>query len=298
MSWNESWEAKQGPEITERITKSFKVGPNGSLDLCNVSGDIVVNEGGGDTIAVEAMKRTRGATPTQGPVRRVAGDDGRARGRVEVRTIYTATRTTRRSTTTSPRPPARRVYVHSVSGDVKVTNIQGDVRVDTVSGDVTAIDTPGRDAAEDGVGRRDVSGVSNGNELRVTRVSGDVTVNGAKVRAVDADSMSGNVHLTDVTCDRVTAKSISGDIDFGGAAGPGGRYELKSQSGNVRVTLASTPGFELDANSFSGNVRSDLPITVRAGASRSAAAARARRSAASTATAAPCSRSPASRGMW
>src|SRR5512146_318507 len=46
-TWAESWQAKQGPETTERITRTFKVGPNGSLDIGAISGDVIVSEGGG-----------------------------------------------------------------------------------------------------------------------------------------------------------------------------------------------------------------------------------------------------------
>lgn len=263
-SWKESWQSKQGPETTERITKSFKVGPSGTLDIGNVSGDIIVNEGGTDTIVVDALKRARGGD-AKAQMLKVQVVMTERSGRVEVRTEYE--RNTRNVSVdyTVTAPAGSSVYAHAVSGDIKVTSIKGEVRVDTVSGDVAAIGTPGATLVKTVSGDASVSGVSNGNELRATTVSGDVTVSGAKVRAIDADSISGTVHLSDVSCERATAKSISGDITFGGALSRGGRYEFKSQSGEIRVTLTGTPGFELDASSFSGNVRSDLPITLRAG---------------------------------
>ncbi len=270
MSWRESWEARQGPEITEKINKTFKVGPNGTLDIGNVSGDIVVNEGGTDTIVVDAVKKFRGAqADAKDQFARTQVTMEERSGRVEVRTVYDRgsrnIRTNVDYTVTAPAGTA--IYAHSVSGDVRVTNIKGEVRADTVSGDVIAVNTPGATLVKTVSGDASVTGVSSDNELRVSSVSGDVTVNGAKVRSVDADSISGNVHLTSVACDRATAKSISGDITFGGGLTKSGRYEFKSQSGNVQLNLAGAPGFELDASSFSGNVRSDLPITLRAGES-------------------------------
>jgi DUF4097 and DUF4098 domain-containing protein YvlB len=269
-SWAESWQAKQGPEITERINKSFKVGPSGTLDIFSVSGDIIVSEGGGDTITIDAVKQFRG--------READAKDQFAKtqvtmvergGRVEVKTIYdSGSRNIRVSVDyTVTAPAGTSIYAHAISGDIRITNIKGEVRVDTVSGDVTAIGTPGATLVKTVSGDANVSAVSNANELRVSSVSGDVTVNGAKVRALDADSISGSVQLNDVACERATGKSISGDIGFAGALSKGGRYEFKSQSGDIHVSLTGATGFELDASSFSGNVRSDLPVTVRAGES-------------------------------
>ena len=42
-AWFERYqEARGGPESSDRWSRSFKTGPSGSLDLSNISGDIVV----------------------------------------------------------------------------------------------------------------------------------------------------------------------------------------------------------------------------------------------------------------
>jgi DUF4097 and DUF4098 domain-containing protein YvlB len=269
-SWAESAQSKQGPEFTERILKTFKVGPNGSLDISNVSGDIIVNEGGGDTITIDAMKKFRGSdADAKTQFARVEVTMVERGGRVEVKTIYDRNTKNHKAWVdyTVTAPAGSSIYAHAISGDIKVSNIKGEVRIDTVSGDVNAVGTPGATLVKTVSGDANVSGVSNANDLRAMTVSGDVTVTGAKVRTIDADSISGTVHLADVTCERATAKSISGDIAFGGSLAKNGRYEFKSQSGDIRVTVAGAPGFELDASSFSGNVRSDLPLTLPAGTS-------------------------------
>lgn len=268
MSWRASWEARQGPESTEKIAKSFKVGPNGTLDISNVSGKIIVNEGGTDTIAIDAVKRVRGReSDVKDHLDRTVVNMNERAGRLEVKTTYTGGGRNIRTSVdyTITAPAGTSVYAHSISGDIRITNIKGEVRADAVSGDVAAVATPGATLVRTVSGDASVSGVSNQNELRASSVSGNVTVNGAKVRSVDADSISGDVTLADVVCDRATAKSISGSIIFGGPLARSGRYEFKSQSGDIHLTLAGTPGFEVDANTFSGNVRSDLPVTLRAG---------------------------------
>lgn len=269
-SWRESWEDKQGPEQTERINKSFKVGPTGTLDISNISGDVIVNVGGADTISVDAVKRYRGrGSDAKSQLDAAQVTMTERAGRVEVKTVYDrGTRNIRTSVDyTVTAPAGTSVYAHSISGDVRVTGIKGEVRADTVSGNVEARDTPGATLVKTISGDATISGVSNPNELKASSVSGSVVINGAKVRALDADSISGDVRLTNVTCERTTAKSISGDINFDGPLAKSGRYEFKSQSGDIHLALTSPTGFELDASSFSGNVRSDLPITMRPGES-------------------------------
>ena len=83
------------------------------------------------------------------------------------------------------------------------------------------------------------------------------------VRRIDAGSVSGNVKLDEVQCDRAEAHSTSGNISFAGPLARRGRYELKSFSGEVHLAISGGTGFEVDATTFSGDVRSDLPITMR-----------------------------------
>jgi DUF4097 and DUF4098 domain-containing protein YvlB len=91
-----------------------------------------------------------------------------------------------------------------------------------------------------------------------------VLLRNLKARGLNVDSVSGNVSLQDVACDRVDAQSVSGDLDFSGPLAKGGRYELTSHSGQVRVAVAGGTGFELEATSFSGSVRSDIPLNAQA----------------------------------
>lgn len=266
MSWQQSHDARQGPETTEKISRSFKVGANGSLDISNVSGRIAVTAGGGDTIVVDAVKRVRSReADVKGQLERVAVTMSERGGRVEVKTTYSGRNSRVSVDYTVTAPAGTSVYAHSISGDIRVANIAGEVRVDAVSGNVEAVAAPGATLVRTVSGDASVSGVTNPNELRVSSISGGVTVNSAKVRSLDADSISGDVDLRGAVCERISARSISGNLTFVGSLEKSGRYEFKSQSGDIRLTLASATGFEVDAGTFSGNVRSDLPVTVRSG---------------------------------
>jgi DUF4097 and DUF4098 domain-containing protein YvlB len=74
--------------------------------------------------------------------------------------------------------------------------------------------------------------------------------------------VSGDVNVADVSCERLSVKSVSGNVEYAGGIAKGGRYEINSHSGDVRLVLANPAGFELNASSFSGTIRSELPMTI------------------------------------
>ncbi len=221
-SWAESQESRRGPEQTERISKTFKVGPNGTLDLSNISGDIVINEGGGDTISVEAVKRARGSDTKEQFARTKVSMVERG-GRVEVMTDYTREGCTegRRGNCNSASvdytvtaPADTSMNLRSVSGDIGITNIRGELRAESVSGNVTAQGATGATVLKSVSGDVEVSAVATQTELRMESVSGDVKVHGAKIRSLAAETVSGDLDLGDIVTDRVTGKSVSGSVSL------------------------------------------------------------------------------------
>jgi len=260
-SWAESQESRRGPEQTEHISKTFKVGPNGTLDLSNVSGEIIVNEGGGDTIAIEAVKRTRGSDAKDQFARTTVSMVERG-GRVEVTTQYTGNRNHASVDYTVTAPAGTSMNLRSVSGDIRIDRIRGELRAESVSGDVTAQGATGATLLKSVSGNVEVSAVATQTELRMESVSGDVRVHGAKIRSLAAETVSGDLDLGDIVTDRVSGKSVSGDVSYSGTVSRGGRYTLSSHSGDIRLYVPADAGFELDAKTFSGNVRSDLPLTI------------------------------------
>lgn len=270
--WFERYQdSRQGPETTDRVIQTFKVGANGALDLAGISGDVRVTGGSGDEIKVEATKRVRHRDPAQ--AKRLLTDlrveMANIGGRVEVRTIYPRRGSYgERGISASVDyviavPAGVTVAVKSISGDVAISGIRGEVRAETVSGDVRVDSAPNVALAKTVSGdvvARDIGGATT---LVLSTVSGSVIASGLKVRALEAGSVSGDVKLSGMQVERVEAKSVSGSIDFDAPLARAGRYEFTSHSGNVRVVLSGTTGFELDADTFSGSVRSDVPVTLR-----------------------------------
>jgi DUF4097 and DUF4098 domain-containing protein YvlB len=256
----------RGPEQSDRVSRRIKLARNGSVSISNVSGDIVVTGGSGDEVAIEAVKRTRGS---RGQLGDVSIDINEAPSRVDIHTNYAARDTNVSVDYTVTVPSSTTVEVNSVSGDIKVTGVQGSVRVESVSGGITASGTPRLEKAKSVSGDVTLSDTGGEGEIAIGSVSGNVHVKGLKSRGVDASSVSGDVTLADIACERLGAKSVSGNLEYDGTLARSGRYNLNSHSGSVKLLLANPSGFELDASTFSGSIHSDLPLTIGGDADRS-----------------------------
>jgi hypothetical protein len=262
-------DSRQGPEVTDRFNQTVRIGATGSFELSNVSGDIVVTGGGGDSVRIDAVKRVRSRDEANA---KTLLDELRIEvtelpNRLEVRTIYPRNRRNYSGSVdyTIAMPSGASATLRTVSGDVRVTNVKGELRAESVSGNVVASGAARLSLLKSVSGNIEVADAVSETEVSVSTVSGTVTARGLKARAVDLSSVSGDVVLTNVTCDRAHVASVSGNIEYVGALARTGRYEMNSHSGDVRLAISGTTGFELEATTFSGDVRSDFPLTLRAG---------------------------------
>lgn len=251
----------RGPEQTERFARKVRLGRDGRVSIQNISGEIVVTGGSGDEVSIEAVKHGRADQAQLAAVRIVVEDRG---GRVEVRTEYDRMQRNNNVSVdfTVTIPSSASLEVKSISGNVKVSSVQGLVRAESVSGNVTTSATPRLEAARSVSGDVMLNDAGADADLSAGSVSGSLRAKGLKARSLDFGTVSGDVVLTDVICDRFAIKSVSGSVEFSGALARNGRYEVNSHSGTVRLALASGTGFELDATTFSGSIRSELPLTI------------------------------------
>lgn len=241
----------------DRFSRTLKVGPSAALDLSNVSGDIVIRGDAGDEIVIEAE--------TNGDPSRVRIDVSQTGDRVHVQTRYTRGRNGPSVDFTVSVPPGTAVTVASVSGDVRVEDVDGAARAESVSGDVEVTNLGNLVLAKSVSGDVSVESASSQQELELNSVSGDVVVSSLSARETVASTVSGEVSLTDVTCERASVESVSGGIRYHGSLSPGGRYEFESHSGDIRLEITNEIGFELAAQTFSGSIETDLPLTLSSG---------------------------------
>ena len=151
-------------------------------------------------------------------------------------------------------PVGSRLFVNTVSADVRSQGVQGSQRLQSVSGDIET-----QVAAED-VECKTVSGdvVVNGTGqkglLTVTTVSGDATVSRVSGE-VNGNTVSGNLIVTAGEATRSRLRSTSGDLGLKGRLDADARIDFESISGDVRLDLLGPVGAEFEVSSFNGEIR-------------------------------------------
>lgn len=242
----------------EQFSRTFDVGPSGSLHISNLSGDIEIQGGPGTEIRVEAEKHGHGDPSLVSIEVSQTGD------RVRVETKYSQGKRHKHMSVdfTVTVPSGTSVSAQSVSGDVVVENVGGELEAESVSGDVTVTKVENLLVATSVSGDVTVEGAASREDPEIGSVSGDVQVTGLKAREVEVSSVSGDVILTHTECERAAMESVSGDIRYSGTFAKGGRYEFESHSGDIRIYIANDIGFELAAETFSGDIESEFPLTM------------------------------------
>ena len=252
----------RGEPVADEWSRVFKLPGKGSLDLGNLSGEIVVVGGAGDEIRVSAVRQEgkgRRGRPEADDVRIVVNEGA---GRVEIRTEHPRRGGHGDVDFTVHVPVYTDLNIRSVSGEVRIEKVQGEVRAESVSGSVTVTDVGKLQLAKSVSGEVTVSGAG-GNVVNAETVSGGVEARGLTASSCNFQSVSGEVSLTGTKCGRAHVKTISGGIEYGGSFTGGGRYEFSSHSGDVRLTVGSGAGFELVAKTFSGDLQTDVPMADR-----------------------------------
>ncbi len=260
----------RGPETNENFSRSVRLGGNGTLDLQNLSGSVVISGGGGNEAVIQAVKRAFGGA---------SDDERRARlqdvqievleqsNRVEVRSRYQDNNRRGPGSAVSidytiTVPQNASLYVRNTTGDVRVTNVRGDLRVETLSGDISASGARRIGLLKTVSGSVAVTDAQVEDDVTLQTLSGDLTLTNVRARAVDVSAVSGDLQLNDVQSDRVIARSSNGDITFSGTLQRTGRYEFTTQSGDIRLALGGNGGFDVDASTFNGELQSAFPLTL------------------------------------
>jgi hypothetical protein len=258
-------DSRSGPEATETITRTFKVGQTGSIEIFNLAGPVIVSGGPGDTIVVTAIKRARGeGEEAKAQLAAIDVEAVETGGRVEVRTVVRGKvkhlRTWVDYSVTVPYGTA--VTARALAGDVKVVKVKGDVQIESTSGSVEAMGTPRLTRVKTLSGDVLITDATAVSALLASTVSGRLVAKGVKAQSIELATISGDLLLINTATERAQVRTVSGTLEFVGALAKNGRYEFNSHAGDVRLKLAKTPGFELTAKTFSGDFRSELPLTL------------------------------------
>lgn len=264
-------------EQTSRDTRTVKVGANGSIELHNIAGDIVITAGGGDTATIDILKTARGSSDAD--ARELLGlvpvEIIERGGRVEVWARYPDQRRpgSRRNINVSTAyrvtaPAGTRIKTDSISGNITVSGVRGELALGTISGHVRVQDAGRIVKGQTISGNVDLDSAQDDAVVELSSTSGNVQARGIKVRRIDLGTISGSVIGRDLQSDAATLHTMSGDVEYSGSLTPAGRYAFRSHSGNVRLTVGTGVGFELEASTFSGEVRSGLALRLEGSTGR------------------------------
>lgn len=256
---------RQGQEVTESVSRTIRIGRDGSLDLRNIAGRVAVTGVNGDDVRIDAVKRVwhQNAERARELLKELEVEVAEGASRVDVRTRYPRQQSYDAEVDyTVSVPQDARVTLRVVSGDVVVSNLRGELTAEAVSGSVTASSVGDVRMLRSVSGSVSVDGAA-GSELMASTIGGTITVRRAKARTMELRSVGGAMRVSDSEADRVAMRALSGDIEFGGRISRNGRYDIESRSGRVVVTPSGSDGFEVEAATRNGEFRSDFPLTLR-----------------------------------
>ncbi len=124
-----------------------------------------------------------------------------------------------------------KLFVHSVTGDVRVTNNHSDVVLEVVSADVVI----------DGVtGNAMVNGLSGKIELQ--KIIGEVV----------ASTVEGKLHFVQPDIGLARLSSVNGEIEVDGTLKDEGMLVVNSVNGNVLLNVGSSNNFSCELNALHG----------------------------------------------
>jgi DUF4097 and DUF4098 domain-containing protein YvlB len=251
------------------LERTVAAEPNVVVTVCLASGDVIVhgwdrNEVHASSTDAEQLDLRRGIPTATGPASRVdliisnkPGDD--------------ASETCDCSASSDVEldvPRGATVQVKTRDGEVQVSDITV-ARVETLSGDISVR------GVTKGVEALSVSGEvsleNSGGSIRMRSISGSIEATNARTVEAnddfDADSVSGDVSLDQVSHAHVRARTISGAVNLTGPLARGGRYEFKTTSGDVTFMLPGDASFRVTARIPRGEIITDFSLKAAGGPS-------------------------------
>lgn len=152
-------------------------------------------------------------------------------------------------------PRRASVEVDSVAAHVDVQGVAGrELEIESVSGRVIAVGAPDEANIESVSG--DLRLNLNSRDVEVDTVSGNIMLRGRLSGKVSAESMSGNVDIDTrgEALARLESSTVSGDATLRAAIANGGRFSFESVSGDVRMTLPAASSARVEARTYSGDI--------------------------------------------
>jgi DUF4097 and DUF4098 domain-containing protein YvlB len=246
---NRDREREDSQDVQSRMDTTFAFSRTGTVDLTQISGDVVVTAWDRGEARIRAYAE-RGRIRSNLSSSRLTLEIESVRGRVGDSKFEVSV------------PVGVRVIARSTSGDVTVKGTRGAVDARSTSGDVTVTDATDRIVLESVSG--DVHASQLTGDVRSESVSGTVEIRDA-TGDVRAETTSGDVTLLGVSSRSVFATTVSGEVEYDGTIDANGRYEFHSHSGDIRLEIPESSGAQFTVETFSGSLDSEFRLTLQPG---------------------------------
>lgn len=136
-------------------------------------------------------------------------------------------------------PTGATLEATSVSADIEVRSVSGaELSLESVSGSLVLADSDPR-------------------SLQLATVSGSQRIESG-ARAIESESVSGEVRITASAADELRAETVSGDLQLS-LAQPVRELRVETVSGSARIETGLAPGGSLRAETLSGKLEITLP---------------------------------------
>ena len=140
-------------------------------------------------------------------------------------------------------------YAGSQNGDITIEHVKQMIEAGSIGGSIYVKDSSGRitlTSAGGGIEATNINPVDAGDNFEVTSVSGDI-------------------QLEKVSHAKLSAKSVTGNINLAGTLAHSGNYGFNTMSGDVVLSLPGDSSFRLVAKlAQDGEIISDFPLTLTA----------------------------------
>jgi hypothetical protein len=220
--------------------KTYTLDPNGTVEIGNVNGKIIVEPSQGNTVEVLAIKKARGATPeaAKAALERATIVEDVTSGRVKIDTKIA------RMEGIVFNNGNLQVEYHvkvPVGAEAKFTTVNGGVEVTGLKGRVTAETTNGGVTTRDVTGQLEASTTNGGLDIDLARVP----EGGVKLECVNGGI---KVRLPRDAKANISASIVNGGIDAGDLSIEGSgessrrRLEGRMNGGGPRVQIEGTNG--------------------------------------------------------
>lgn len=219
------------PQAAEQVQKEFPVSKNPTVSVVNYSGMTSVK--GSQTSQVKAV-----CTKSSQNVRIDTNSDG---NRVGISTHVLDRLASPENVKVDCQimtPEESNVEIRSNLGAVTVENIKGDMTIDVVNAQVKVGAVTGH-----------IDAKSLGSKLEIANSKGTIRTN----------TVSGDILLSNLDSNSVTASSTLGNIVYEGMFLKGGKYNFSSNEGHITIQCSHDPSARWDARTFKGTIENNLP---------------------------------------